>query len=139
MSTVFQWIHVSAAVLGVGGMGFVLFVLLPSSRDLDPEQSTRLMKAVQRRFRWVTWSVIVLLIVSGLYNLSLVWEAPWGRYWQFLTVKIALAAAVFLISLALTLPLRALEPFRLRRRLWLTVAFSLALVVILISAYLRRG
>lgn len=139
MSTVFQWIHVSAAILGVGGMAFLLFILLPSARVLDPEQATRLMKTVQGKFRWVSWSVIVLLIGSGLYNLSLVWEAPWGRYWQLLTVKIALAAVVFLVSLALTLPLRALEPFRTRRKLWLTVAFSTALVVILISAYLRRG
>jgi len=139
MSTVFQWIHVSAAVLGVGGMAFLLFILLPSSRLLDPEPAARLMKAVQGKFRWVTWGVIVLLVGSGLYNLSLVWEAPWGRYWQLLTVKIALAAVVFLISLALTLPLGALEPFRARRKLWLTVAFSTALVVILISAYLRRG
>jgi uncharacterized membrane protein len=139
MSTFFQWIHITAAVLGVGGMGFLLLVLMPSLRALDEEQSARLMKAVQGRFRWISWSVIVLLTGSGLYNLSLVWEAPWGRYWQFLTVKIALAAGVFLIVLALTLPLGALEPFRARRKFWLTVVFILALAVILISAYLRRG
>ncbi len=139
MSTLFQWIHVSAAVVGVGGMGFVLIVLLPSSRVLSPEQRYLLMKAVGEKFRWVSWAVILLLIGSGLYNLSLVWEAPWGRYWQLLTVKIALAAVVFLISLCLTLPLKFLEPFRARRKFWLTIAFSVALVVILISAYLRRG
>ncbi len=139
MSTLFQWIHVSAAVVGVGGMGFVLIVLLPSSRVLSPAQRDLLMQAVGGKFRWVSWAVILLLIGSGLYNLSLVWEAPWGRYWQLLTVKIALAAVVFLISLCLTLPLEFLEPFRARRKFWLTIAFSVALVVILISAYLRRG
>ncbi len=139
MSTLFQWIHVSAAVVGVGGMGFVLIVLLPSSRVLSPEQRYLLMKAVGEKFRWVSWAVILLLIGSGLFNLSLVWEAPWGTYWQLLTVKIALAVVVFLISLCLTLPFKFLEPFRARRKLWLTIAFSVALVVILISAYLRRG
>ena len=139
MSTVFQWIHLSAAVLGVGGMGFLLIVLLPSSRVLTPDQRDLLMKAVGGKFRWVSWTVILLLIGSGLYNTSLVWEAPWGRYWQLLTVKIALAAVVFLVSLCLTLPFKVLEPFRARRKLWLTIAFSTALVVILLSAYLRRG
>lgn len=120
-------------------MGFVLFVLMPAARVLDPEQSARLTQAVRGKFRWIIWGAIVLLIGSGIYNLGLVWEAPWGRYWQFLTAKIALSIAVFLIALALTVPLRVLEPFRARRKLWLTVAFVVALVVILISAYLRRG
>lgn len=139
MSTVFQWIHVSAAALGVGGMGFLLLVLWPSARVLTPEQRDALLQAVGGKFRWVSWTVILLLIISGLYNMSLVWEAPWGRYWQMLTVKIALAVVVFLISLGLTLPFKLLEPFRARRKQWLTAAFAVGLVVILISAYLRRG
>jgi uncharacterized membrane protein len=139
MSTVFQWIHVSAAVVGVGGMGFLLIVLLPSSRVLSPDQRDLLMKAVAQKYRWISWTVILLLIGSGLFNMSLAWEAPWGKYWQLLTVKIALAVVVFLISLCLTLPLEVLEPFRARRKQWLTIAFAVALVVILISAYLRRG
>jgi uncharacterized membrane protein len=139
MSTVFQWIHVSAAVVGVGGMGFLLVVLLPSARVLTPEQRDLLMQAVGGKFRWMSWTVILLLIGSGFYNLSLVWEAPWGRYWQMLTVKISLAVVVFLISLCLTLPFKFLGPFRARRKQWLTAAFAVALVVILISAYLRRG
>jgi len=139
MSTVFQWIHLSAAVVGVGGMGFLLVVLLPSARVLTPDQRDVLLQAVGGKFRWVSWTVILLLIISGLYNVSLVWEAPWGRYWQMLTVKIALAVVVFLISLGLTLPFKFLEPIRARRKHWLTAAFAVALVVILISAYLRRG
>jgi hypothetical protein len=43
------------------------------------------------------------------------------------------------ISLALTLPFNFVGRFRARRRLWLTLAFALAPVVILVSAYLRRA
>ncbi|HEV2492319.1 MAG TPA: hypothetical protein VG204_04530 [Terriglobia bacterium] len=139
MSTLFQWIHVSAAVVGVGGMGFLLLVLMPSARILTPEERDLLMQMVGGKFRWMSWTVMILLVGSGLYNMSLVWEAPWGSYWQMLTVKIALAVVVFLISLGLTLPFKFLEPFRARRKQWLTAAFAVALVVILISAYLRRG
>jgi uncharacterized membrane protein len=140
MSTVLQWVHLTAAVVGVGGIAFLLIILFPAARVVSPEQRDLLLKAVAGRFRWVTWTVVALLLGSGLYNVSLVWEAPkWGTYWTFLTVKIALALLIFLISLGLTLPLELFDPIRTRRKLWLSVAFTLALVVILISAYLRRG
>lgn len=139
MGTIAQWIHISAAVLGVGGMGFILLVLLPAIRGLSPEERDTFVKTVLLRFRWVTWSVIILLLGSGLYNLKLVWEVPWGTYWKFLSIKLALALAIFAISLILTIPLKAFARFRAKRDVWLTVAFGLALAVILISAYLRRA
>ena len=139
MSTLVQWVHVSSAVVGVGGMAFLLFILFPSVHVLNDEQRGALMKTVLGRFRWITWSVIVLLVASGLYNVKLVWLVPWGPYWTFLTIKIILAFVVFAIVLFLTIPLGILERFRQRRSMWLSIAFGLAMVVILISAYLRRG
>src|SRR5215470_18159794 len=139
MPTIFQWVHVGAAVIGVGGIGFLVIVLLPSLNVLGPDERDQLAQAVMRRFRWVSWTAIALLLVSGLYNVKPVWEAPWGPYWRLLTVKIVLALLVFAISLALTLPLNFLERFRAWRRLWLTMAFTLSLIVILISAHLRRA
>jgi uncharacterized membrane protein len=139
MSVIAQWVHITAAVIGVGGIAFLAFILLPSAGAVTAEQRDALMKAALGRFRWVSWSVILLLIVSGLYNVTLVWEVPWGTYWKFLTLKILLALAVFAISLMLTLPLKFFDRFRAKRDFWLRLAFSLALLVILISAYLRRG
>jgi uncharacterized membrane protein len=142
LATLVQWVHVAAAVIGTGGMGFLLLVLMPSLRILSPEQRQLLLKRVLGRFRWVSWAVIVLLIASGLGNIRLwVWDAPWGTYWEWLTLKIILAFFVFSISLALTLPLplKFLERVRSRRQFWLTTAFVLGLVVIWLSAYLRRA
>jgi uncharacterized membrane protein len=140
MATLMQWIHVSAAVIGVGGIAFLLFLLIPSTRVLDPEQRTALMKTVQERFRWVSWSVIFLLVASGLYNVrQYYWELAWGRAWLLLTIKIVLAVAVFAVALMLTVPLPVFDKFRARRERWLTAAFALAMIVILISTYLRRS
>ena len=139
MATFVQWVHVGSAVIGVGGMAFLLFVLFPSVGVLNDEQRGALLKSVLGRFRWVTWSVIVLLLASGLYNVKLVWLVPWGPYWTFLTIKIILALAVFVIVLFLTIPLGIFKRFQERRSMWLSVAFGLAMTVILISAYLRRG
>jgi uncharacterized membrane protein len=138
MTILVQWIHLVAAVAAVGGMAFVLFVLLPSLRVLEEGQRMALAKTVMGRFRWVSWGAIIVLIGSGVYNIRVrAWEAPWGTYWALLTLKIFLALVVFAISLLLTLPIPALESFRARRRMWLSIALGIAVGVILISAFLR--
>jgi uncharacterized membrane protein len=139
MPTVVQWIHVTAAVIGVGGMAFLLFILMPALGGLDPEQRTLLVKRVMDRFRWVSWSAIFLLLASGLYSVrQYYWEMAWGKSWTLLTVKIVLALFVFVIALALTLPFKLFDWVRARRRIWLSIAFGLAVAVILIAAHLRR-
>ena len=140
MPTLVQWIHVMAAVIGVGGMAFLLFILMPSLGVLQSEQRDMLAQQVMGRFRWVSWSVIVLLLASGLYSIrQYYWEVAWGKSWVLLAVKIALALLVFLIVLALTLPARFFDTVREHRKTWLSIALALAVAVILISAYLRRG
>jgi uncharacterized membrane protein len=140
MAIIVQWIHLMAAVVGLGGMGFLLLILLPSLGVLSADQREALSKMVAGRFRWVTWSAIALLVLSGLYNIRhYYWEAPWGSAWKFLTLKLALSFVLFGIVLGLTVPFRLFEPLRVRRRMWLIVAFVLGVVIVLISAYLRRG
>ncbi len=139
MATIAQWIHVSAAVVAVGGMGFMLFVLYPAVEVLKADQRDLLLKFVSGRFRWVVWISIILLIASGLYNVGLVWLVPWGLYWEVLTLKLVLAFAVFGLIACLTVPLSFFKRFQQRRRMWLSVAFTMGMLVILIAAFLRRG
>jgi len=140
MATFIQWIHLMAAVVGLGGMGFLLLILIPSLKVLSAEQREALSRAVAGRFRWASWSAIVLLLLSGIYNTRFYYrEVPWGTAWKFLTLKILLALGLFAIVLGLTVPFRLFEPLRARRRKLLFVAFILGVAVVLISAYLRRG
>jgi uncharacterized membrane protein len=140
MPTVMQWVHLMAGVVALGGMAFLLLILIPSLGVLSDEQRVKFSKAVAGRFRWASWSTMTLLVVSGLYNIRrYYWEEPWGRAWKFLALKVLLSFLLFTIVLVLTLPLKFLEPLRARRRMWLLVAFILGVVVVLISAYLRRG
>jgi uncharacterized membrane protein len=139
MSTFLQWIHVTAVVLSVGGMAFLLIVLTPGLGDIQPEQRQRLAKLVMNRFRWVLWSSMALILLSGLYSIrEYYWEVAWGKSWELLTVKIVLAGVVFAIALAVTLPFKLFDWVRARRQTWLAIAVGLAVVVIFISAYLRR-
>ena len=139
MSTLVQWMHVTAAVIVVGGMAFLLFILTPSLGVLDPEQRDLLTKQVMDRFRWVIWSAIIVSLVSGLYSIrQYYWEMAWGKFWALLTVKIVLALFVFVVALALTLPFKLFDRVRARRQVWLSIAVGLAGAIIFISAYLRR-
>jgi putative copper export protein len=112
---------------------------MPSLGALDPEHRDLLAKQVMDRFRWVIWSAIIVLLVSGLYSIrQYYWEMAWGKSWALLTVKIVLALFVFIVALALTLPFKLFDRVRARRQIWLSIAFGLAVAVLFISAYLRR-
>lgn len=129
-----------SAIVGLGGMGFLLLIMIPSLRVLTAEQRDSLSKAIASRFRWVTWSSFALLLLSGLYLVRRsYWEEPWGSAWTLLSLKIALSFTLFGIIMALTVPFRLFEPLRAHRRQWLLVAFIMGVVVVVISAYLRRG
>ncbi|MDO8751515.1 MAG: DUF4149 domain-containing protein [Dehalococcoidia bacterium] len=62
-------VHVLTAMLWVGGMMFLSVVVVPAMRHMEPPQRARLFSVVGRRFRWVGWASIGLLIVTGLINL----------------------------------------------------------------------
>ena len=139
MPTFLQWVHVTAVVLLVGGLAFLLLVLRPGFGGLQPEQRDSLIKDVFARFRWVAWTSMAVLLLSGLYSIrEYYWEVAWGKSWELLTVKIVLACIVFMIALALTLPFKFFDWVRARRQAWLAVAVGLAVAIIFISAYLRR-
>ena len=139
MSTLLQWIHVTAAVIGVGGMAFLLLILIPSLRAMQPEHRDLLAQQVMNRYRWMIWSAILVLLASGIYSVrQYYWELAWGKSWMLLTVKIVLALFVFIIALALTLPFKFFDRDRARWQIWLSIAVGLAIAVIFISAYLRR-
>jgi len=140
MSTFVQWIHLTAVVMSIGGIAFLLFVLRPSIGNLPSEQRERLAEQVMSRFRWVIWSAILVILVSGFYSIrAYYWEAAWGKSWELLTVKIVLALLVFVVAIGLTLPFKFCNWVRAHTQIWLAIALGLAAAVIYISAYLRRG
>jgi uncharacterized membrane protein len=66
MTDVLKFFHIAAAILWLGGMGFVLYVLRPSALMLQPAVRLPLMVAVLSRFFVVVWTVIAVLLLTGL-------------------------------------------------------------------------
>jgi uncharacterized membrane protein len=136
-----QWLHVMAAVVAVGGVAFVRFVLLPASESMADEQRQEMMGAVVDRFRKILWISIGLLLITGLYNVD--FAASNGSlaskpYLYGLIAKIVIALVVFKIGFMLTVPGDAFASIKANRKKWLMINFVLGMVVVLIAAYLRR-
>lgn len=102
------WLHVLAAMTWVGGMAFLVFVMVPLLRM--PEYRERAAELVRRsmlKFRVVGWACLGTLIVTGSYNMwvrGLRWSSFFdGSYQQnpiarALGLKLLLVAAVLVVS-----------------------------------------
>lgn len=95
LSLLLRFLHVLAAMTWVGGMLFIVFVLVPTARSLDPPLRTRLVHETGVRFRTVGWIAIAVLVASGLLNLWLRPEllALPRTHWKLALVVVALALA----------------------------------------------
>jgi uncharacterized membrane protein len=68
MYTFFMFLHLAAAILWLGGMGFMLLALRPSLAAVEaPPQRLKLLAAVLHRFFFLVWIAIATLLVSGAY------------------------------------------------------------------------
>ena len=71
MYTFFKFFHLVAAIVWLGGMGFMLLALRPSLPTLEtPPQRLKLLAAVLRRFFALVWTAIGLLLLTGAYMLG---------------------------------------------------------------------
>jgi uncharacterized membrane protein len=69
MNNLMNFLHVSAAIVWLGGVSFMLFALRPAAMDLPPPQRLPLMAQVLRRFFRLVWPCIGLLLATGLVML----------------------------------------------------------------------
>ncbi len=103
------WLHVLAAMVWVGGMLFLVFVLVPVLRgSATPQEAARFVKATGQRFRSVGWLALCVLVATGFTNVFLrgishhdlvdgaFWTSTWGH---ILGAKLVLVATVLILSL----------------------------------------
>lgn len=102
------WLHILAAATWLGGILFLVFVLVPVTRQPAFRAGAgALIEATGRRFRWVGWMALGLLAASGVVQLAyrgFAWADVWsGRLWQgpfgqMLGLKLLLVAGILLLS-----------------------------------------
>ena len=77
-----MWVHLGAVAGFLGGHLMVTVVIRPLARDASPGDAD-LIRRVGRRFKSLAWVSLVLLIVTGFFNLlneggSARIESAWG-------------------------------------------------------------
>lgn len=63
------WLHILAATVWVGGMLFLVLVIVPWMRSGAREDAARMLRETGERFRNVGWSCFGVVVVTGTYNL----------------------------------------------------------------------
>lgn len=152
------WLHLLAAISWIGGMVFLSLVLAPLLRNYKAApEFMALFRSAARRFRFVVWGAIAVLLSTG--PILLQWRGissfDWSQWPQVLQVKIGLVGALLVLTFSHDLLLgprirkigavpegaRTLwEQVLVRTSSWLPrVALMFALAVVLAAALLARS
>jgi uncharacterized membrane protein len=152
MVTILYVLHVLAAVLWVGGMAFAILALRPAAHEvLEGPQRLALMQGVFRRFFFILWHAVPLVLLTG-------WAMLAGWYWGF-GASVWHVHTMHLTGLVMTgvFLFVALVPFRTMRaalaagdgpaaaaamnriRLGVTVNLGLGLLTVAVAAWGRFG
>jgi uncharacterized membrane protein len=126
-----RWLHVVSACLAIGGVFFIRFIVPRGLILLDEPSRRQILLALRRNFKRVVHAVILLLLITGIYNTCLAWD----KYQLDKAVLHALwGTHILLAGLAITISLYVLagqEPPRSHRKL---MALNFAILLLTVAA-----
>jgi hypothetical protein len=136
--TIFHWLHLMAAIAGLGGTIFLRIVVLPTLVRMGDETRLIFQEKAHGKVMVVILHSFGLLLITGFVNMIRAFQShPTSLYMTLFLVKVLLALGLFSIGLMLVLPSEALKEFQARRPFWLTVNIFLGLAIVFLSAWIR--
>ncbi len=140
LNLVVRILHITGAIIALGGSIFARFALLPSMRALPADAQAGLRDDVRRRFLWLFMLAAAALLVSGFYN-YLHNESPVHSgqplYHALMGTKIILSLSVFTLGSALLGRAPVFDGLRKKAATWMAVNVVLALIIVVLAALLR--
>jgi putative copper export protein len=138
-----RWLHVTSAVVGVGALIFWRLVLIPAEQARDAAGRQQLMDEVLPPFKRIVHSALGLLLLTGAYNFwAAIPKVPaltyHTLYHSIIGTKILLVLVLFGMVTAVLSSSPASGNMQEGRRRWVTLIILLALVILFLSAILRR-
>jgi len=131
LSVIMRWLHITSAVVLVGGVLYARFVIAPALATLAAQEQDTLGAAMALRYRSLLYLAMVFLAGTGLYNTILnVGRGP--LYQTLLGIKLLLVLHVFAVAMLIV------KPHNARRTRMMTGTMISGLAIILISAWLSR-
>jgi uncharacterized membrane protein len=135
-------VHVSTAIVLVGGSVFTLLVLMPAMNTLSDDAKRSFADAITQKWKRFVHIGVLLFLISGLYNYmqAIGSHKGDGLYHALLGIKMLLALVVFFIAAALVGRSQGLEGMRQQRSKWLRIFVLLATIIVGISGFVKvRG
>ena len=148
LKSLIQWIHVGSVVLMIGGFFFFRVVLLPIANRST--ETANLIASALRRFSGIVWTALLTILISGLYNFITFFRSAradaaidpvvsdYSLYIFVLGIKLFIVFLIFTLAVVLTFPYPVFDVYQKRPAPWLNLTIVLGLIVIFLSAYLRR-
>jgi len=98
------WIHLLAAATWVGSQVFMFVAVVPALRTLDDAARRGAVLVLNRRFAWLGWGALAILVLTGIDNViqrqddtDLVFDYDFRYAWIF-AVKLVLVAVVIALT-----------------------------------------
>jgi len=135
----FRWLHIIPAIMLMGGAIFMRLALVPAVQSIELQNKADLKEAVRSRWAKVVMICILLLLISGLYNVAMK-EMSYKlskTYHVLLVVKIVLALGVFYIASVLSGRSESAKRFRENEIKWLNINLTMAILLVLIAGFLK--
>jgi putative copper export protein len=126
-----RWLHFASMATLVGGILYGRAVMTASLGSLAPDARDKLDRNAASRYRPFVLAAVIGLIVSGTYNL-LTNPGHTPKYHMLLGIKLMLVLHVFAVAFLVT------QPENPRRARMMTGTLISGLIILAISAYLRR-
>jgi hypothetical protein len=138
-----RWLHVTCAVVGIGAFFFWRLVLMPALAAQEPGARQALAAQLAPRLKTLIHSALGLLLLTGFYNYyvaipkvrTLVYRS---LYHPIIGTKILLALVLFGIATALLSSRSGSGNIGEERSGRLTLILVLAVIILFLSAILRR-
>jgi uncharacterized membrane protein len=139
IDSVSRIVHVSTAIVLVGGTTFMLFVLLPAASQLNDDAHSQLRSLVNGRWKRFVHVGILLFLLTGFYNYfqAMPKHKGDGLYHGLLGTKILIAFVIFFLASALVGRSARFESMRQNRGKWLSVMVLLAAIIVAISGFVK--
>ena len=142
----------------IGGFFFLRTVFLPiANRSAD---AAALIASALRRFSGIVWTALLTILISGLYNFITFFRtaravtatqshsamqlanayntADYSLYILILGIKLFIVFLIFTLAIVLTFPYPVFDVYQKKPAPWLNIITILGLIVIFLSAFLRR-
>lgn len=134
VAVVSRWVHVGTAVVLIGGLTALRFVVTPVLAG-----NTAALEAIRQRWKKFVHAGIALFLISGFVNyfLAMPTHKGDGLYHGLIGTKIILALIAFFFASALVGRSAGTQKFRDQSAKWKTVVLVLAAVMIAMSGFVK--